>query len=127
MKQYMKQYKRLTNQEWSEDIDLTQEFGYSHIYKRLHELENAIEGDTLAFLPCKVGDTVWFVNKYRIRKPIEAYVVDAMTIRQSGKISIAAHQAEAPYAVGLILDEYFGRNVFTTKEAAEKALEELGK
>lgn len=29
----MREYKRLTNQKWSKDIDLTQELGYSHIYK----------------------------------------------------------------------------------------------
>ena len=43
----MKEYKRLTNQKWSEDIDLTQELGYSYIYKRLHELEDKIENGTL--------------------------------------------------------------------------------
>ena len=43
----MKQYKRLTNQKWSEDIDLTQELGYSYIYKRLYELEDKIENGTL--------------------------------------------------------------------------------
>ena len=43
----MKEYKRLTNQKWSEDIDLTQELGYSYIYKRLYELETEIENGTL--------------------------------------------------------------------------------
>lgn len=37
------EYKRLTGQEWSDDIDLTQELGYSYIYKRLYEIENKIE------------------------------------------------------------------------------------
>ena len=41
------EYKRLTNQKWSEDIDLTQELGYSYIYKRLYELEDKIEAGTL--------------------------------------------------------------------------------
>ena len=36
-------YKRLTGQKWSNKIDLKQEYGYSHIYKRLYELENNIE------------------------------------------------------------------------------------
>ena len=43
----MIEYKRLTNQKWSEDIDLTQELGYSYIYKRLYELETKIENGTL--------------------------------------------------------------------------------
>lgn len=53
----MSRYKRLTNQKWSEDIDLTQELGYSYIYKRLYELEDKVENGTLVELPCKVGDT----------------------------------------------------------------------
>ena len=50
------EYKRLTNQKWSKDIDLTQELGYSYIYKRLAELEDKIEAGTLIEIPCKVGD-----------------------------------------------------------------------
>lgn len=41
------EYKRLTNQKWSKDIDLTQELGYSYIYKRLAELEDKIENGIL--------------------------------------------------------------------------------
>lgn len=36
-------YKRLTGQKWSDKIDLKQEYGYSHIYKRLYELEEEIK------------------------------------------------------------------------------------
>ena len=50
------EYKRLTNQKWSKDIDLTQELGYSYIYKRLAELEDKIEAGTLIEIHCKVGD-----------------------------------------------------------------------
>lgn len=50
----MKQYKRLTNQKWSEDIDLTQELGYSYIYKRLYELEDKIQNGTLVELPLEI-------------------------------------------------------------------------
>ena len=92
---------------------------------RLCYLEDCIENGTLVFLPCKVGDTVWFVNKCRVEKPIEAYIVDTIKILQSGIISIEVHQAEPPYGAGLIRNDYFGRNVFTTKEAAEKELEEI--
>lgn len=94
------------------------------IAERLYALEEMIENGALVFLPCKVGDTVWFVNEYRLEKPIEAYIVDTIILR-SGIISIEVHQAEVPYGAGLIRNDYFGRNVFTTKEAAEKALEEL--
>ena len=44
------QYKRLTHQKYDENIDLTQEYGYSYIYKRLYELEDKIEAGTLVEL-----------------------------------------------------------------------------
>lgn len=55
----MSEYKRLTKQKWSNEIDLTQELGYSYIYERLYELENLLENRRLLGLPCKVGDTVY--------------------------------------------------------------------
>ena len=41
------QYKRLTHQKYDENIDLTKEYGYSYIYKRLYELEDKIEAGIL--------------------------------------------------------------------------------
>mgnify|MGYP004474763359 CR=1 FL=1 len=46
----MTNYDRLTNQEWSENIDLKKELGYSHIYKRLYELEDKIENGQLVLI-----------------------------------------------------------------------------
>ena len=43
-------YKRLTHQKYDENIDLTQEYGYSYIYKRLYELEDKIEAGILVEL-----------------------------------------------------------------------------
>ena len=53
------EYKRLTNQKWSKDIDLTQELGYSYIYKRLNELEDKIEAGTLVTVPYAIGQEVY--------------------------------------------------------------------
>lgn len=60
----MSEYKRLTNQKWSKDIDLTQELGYSHIYKRLYELEDKVENGTLIELPRIIhpNKQEWFVQ-----------------------------------------------------------------
>ena len=44
------QYKRLTHQKYDENIDLTHEYGYYYIYKRLYELEDKIEAGTLVEL-----------------------------------------------------------------------------
>ena len=43
-------YERLTHQKYDENIDLTQEYGYSYIYKRLYELEDKIEAGALVEL-----------------------------------------------------------------------------
>lgn len=76
----MKQYKRLTNQKWSEDIDLTQELGYSYIYKRLYELEDKIENKMLMEMPCKIGDTIYYANFFTSPPRIEEYVVTGIKI-----------------------------------------------
>ena len=52
----MSEYKRLTGQKWTDDIDLTKEYGYSYIYKRLYELEDKIENGTLVEFPFCVFD-----------------------------------------------------------------------
>lgn len=44
-------YERLTHQKYDENIDLTKEYGYSYIYKRLYELEDKIEAGTLIEIP----------------------------------------------------------------------------
>ena len=59
----MRDYKRLTGQKWSKDIDLSQELGYSYIYKRLYELEDKIENGTLAELSFKTGTKVYIAGK----------------------------------------------------------------
>ena len=93
---------------------------------RLCYLEDCIENGTLVFLPCKIGDKVWFVNKYRTMKQIESYTVDAIQIK-SDKIMLEVHITECPDKYGIIPGYTFGQDVFRTKEAAEKALEEMKK
>lgn len=82
----MKQYKRLTNQKWSEDIDLTQELGYSYIYKRLHELEDKIENGTLVPVSYSIGQELYCV--YNKSCKVERVKVSLITIRHDGSIDI---------------------------------------
>lgn len=82
------------------------------VYNRLRELENAIENGTLVFLPCKVGDEFWYINKLW---------------------KIAGRQEVAKFEVGdyeiCIVDtfeqRYSVKDFYFTKKAAEKALKEL--
>lgn len=105
-----KDYKRLTN-----------DLGFScqlpiRVYDRLYELENAIENGTLVFLPCKVGDKFWWIlNKYSGDEIVEEKVK---------QIRICDY--------GFYIIDYDGSGwylgeIYFTKEAAEKALEELKK
>ena len=108
----MKQYKRLTNQKWSEDIDLTQELGYSYIYKRLYDLEDEIEAGTLIEIPCKVGDnavaiidTLCYPNAiYNVKLKDLAYIVED----ENGDVTF----------------QHITR-IFGTEAEAEKRLEEI--
>ena len=93
---------------------------------RLCYLEDCIKNGKLMFLPCKVGDKVWFVNKYRLMKQIESYTVDAIRIK-SDKIMLEIHITECPDSCGPIPASTFGQDVVRTKEDAEKALEEMKK
>ena len=106
------EYKRLTNQKWSKDIDLTQELGYSYIYKRLAELEDKIEAGTLIEIPCKVGDnavaiidTFCYPNAiYNVKLKDLAYIVED----ENGDVTF----------------QHITR-IFGTKAEAEKRLEEI--
>ena len=115
-----KDYKRLTPR----NAVVTGRFSGKTLLNRLTELENAIENETLVFLPCKVGDTVYFVNYRFGGKPIEPYIVDRITIT-SKQVIFDTHQVEPPYNLGLIYSDSWGKNVFFTKEAAEAQLKEL--
>lgn len=106
------EYKRLTNQKWSKDIDLTQELGYSYIYKRLAELEDKIDAGTLIEIPCKVGDnavaiidTLAYPNAiYNVKLKDLAYIVED----ENGDVTF----------------QHITR-IFGTKAEAEKKLEEI--
>ena len=106
------EYKRLTNQKWSKDIDLTQELGYSYIYKRLAELEDKIEAGTLIEIPCKVGDnavaiidTLCYPNAIcNVKLKDLAYIVED----ENGDVTF----------------QHITR-IFGTEDEAEKRLEEI--
>lgn len=124
-------YKRITGQEWSENIDLTQELGYSYIYKRLYELENKIEQGTLIELPCKVGDTVYWVwEEYTNRKQklsIEEWEVEKICIEKNewSVKGLGEALVEGVRQFFWCHSSKFGIWWFLTREEAEKRLKEL--
>ena len=95
---------------------------------RLKLYEDKLENGTLIELPCKVGDTVYYLGGHYERHKTKVYVnevikgiVDQITIGQKGVPQIDVCNNENAWTT---VDD-FGKTVFLTKEEAEKALEGL--
>ena len=103
-----KEYKPLTTGAYANSKMLSQ-------YRdRLCYLEDCIENGTLVFLPCKVGDKFWWI--FNSEYEIVEEKVKHIRICHDGFYIIDYDGA----------GWYFGE-IYFTKEAAEKALEELEK
>lgn len=122
-----KEYKRLTtyNVDFdhpamtaTRDEDTTETIA-RHI-ERLYELENAIENGTLAFLPCKPGDTVYEVFKYHRPPFIQQTTIEKIIITSKGlRLKL---ERNSTYETSITA---WGKTLFPNKEDAEKALEEV--
>ena len=121
----MSEYERLTNQKWSKDIDLTQELGYSYIYKRLYELENRIKAGTLVTVPYAIGQEVYWVDK-KGYFDVEKVRVSLITIKHDGSVDIRLNHYNddgsyhSCFKYDIKCDE-----LFDNESEAEKRLEEL--
>lgn len=121
----MSEYKRLTNQKWSKDIDLTQELGYSYIYKRLYDLEDKIENGTLVTVPYAIGQEVYWVDK-KGYFDVEKVKVSLITIRHDGSVDIRLnhYNDDGSYRSCFKYDtKYY--ELFDNEAEAEKRLEEI--
>ena len=119
------EYKRLTNQKWSKDIDLTQELGYSYIYKRLYELENRIKAGTLVTVPYAIGQEVYWVDK-KGYFDVEKVKVSLITIRHDGSVDIRLnhYNDDGSYRSCFKYDpKYY--ELFDNEAEAEKRLREI--
>lgn len=116
-----------TERTWEEAKNyLSNEIGYSHIWKRLNEIENIfgkeydidrlrdlVEADRdgrCILTPCKIGDVVWFITDmygrmFNQAKIEEIYIGD-------GTIAFGTEY-------GIVLQEH---EVFYTRESAEEYL-----
>lgn len=98
---------------------------------RLKLFEDKLENGTLIELPCKVGDTVYYLGGHYERHKTKVYVnevikgiVDHITIGQKGVPQIDICDDENEWTTFDCVDD-FGKIVFLTKEEAEKKLEGL--
>ena len=121
----MSEYERLTNQKWSKDIDLTQELGYSYIYKRLYELENRIKAGTLVTVPYAIGQEVYWVDK-KGYFDVEKVKVSLITIKHDGSVDIRLnhYNDDGSYCSCFKYDpKYY--ELFDNEVDAKKRLEEI--
>ena len=125
----MSDYKRLTKQAgWHKDIDLKDELGYSYIYQRLAELENKIEQGTLIELPCKVGDTVYWVweelTNGKQKLSIHEWQVDTIQLKKDewAVRGVGKERQDGSREFFWCHSSRFGIWWFLTREEAEKKL-----
>lgn len=92
-----------------------------HAENRLAELEDKLENGTLIELPCKVGDTVWFIPLYGGNPycGIRQDKIQVVGISSRGfHLKLREHHDHNK-------TYYLGKTVFLTKAEAEKKLKEL--
>lgn len=91
--------------------------------ERLRELAAADKDGRVAVLPCKVGDTVYFVNAKQILEfAVVGYAVDETGISwvHSEHVDKTGNTNERTFS-----PDRFGKNTFLSREEAEKVLQEM--
>lgn len=92
--------------------------------ERIRELLKADKAGRVVVLPCKVGETVYFVNAKQILEfAVVGYAVDETGISwvDSEHVDKTGHTNERTFSPDRI-----GKTTFLTREEAEKALQEMG-
>lgn len=112
----MKDYKRLTVKNVGRYTQIKDEYSTFDCLKRLAELEDKIENGTLVELPCKVGDTVYWVTGL----DIIAYEVKGFLYDCDG-MGLRLKLRDIEPSVSFCL----GNRLFFTEAEALKKLEEL--
>lgn len=93
-------------------------------FDRLGEIEDKLENGTLIELPCKVGDTVWYIAFGQIYKgKVHAITFGGRNNVKGGQIHIYDYDKDN---ASLKLSE-FNKSIFFTKEEAEQRLREVEK
>lgn len=121
---------RLTEDNFSLGFDDSNKLpSYESIYERLRYYEKMEEQGKMMILPCKPGDTVYFLENVNYTKKIG--VNEVVTARVIGICSSSNEEGEKIWCMRLFTlhGEYlipfdkFGKIVFSTEPEAEKALE----
>ena len=106
--------------EWNAMMHMLDKIGD---YPRLREMAVADQEGRVVVLPCKVGDTVYFVNAKQILEfAVVGYAVDETGISwvHSEHVDKIGNTNERTFS-----PDRFGKNTFFTREEAEKALAKM--
>lgn len=132
--------KRLTSKRnWEEaKSDLKHEMGYSHIWKRLAEIENILGEDynldrlkelaeadgegRCVVLPCKIGDKIYDIQMGKIT---EKTIISIPFLLSKSVNHLCLHAINIRNAITTIDTENLGKTVFLAREEAEAALEKM--
>ncbi len=96
------------------------------VFEKLCDLEDKIENGTLIELPCKIGDTVYFVNKYRPMPRIEKFSVSYFEVTAYERpIVIVCANNDCAREHARYSFQFPDKNVFFTESEAEARLQKL--
>ena len=89
---------------------------------KLADYEDAEEQGLLLRLPCKVGDTVWYIDEDD-DYPLE-FIITKIDVEENDYLRYHAREKDNCGKIGFIKDD-IGKTLFLTKEEAEQALAEM--
>ena len=90
---------------------------------KLADYEDVEEQGLLLRLPCKVGDTVWYIDKDDDDYPLE-FIITKIDVEENDYLRYYAREKDNCGKIGFIKDD-IGKTLFLTKEEAEQALAEM--
>lgn len=89
---------------------------------KLADYEDVEEQGLLLRLPCKVGDTVWYIDEDD-DYPLE-FIITKIDVEENDYLRYHAREKDNCGKIGFIKDD-IGKTLFLTKEEAEQALAEM--
>lgn len=93
----------------------------SEFAKKLAQYEDLEEQGLLVRLPCKVGDTVYYISPIVTPKKIEEYTVTGLYFH-NGEYQIRAFDSKG--ATFYLYFNFIGKTVFLTREEAFRKMEQ---
>ena len=112
------------------EVSNCNQFGRNGAYYKLQHYEDLEEQGRLIELPCKIGDTVYYINTHNrlslFKNTVyEAKVARFVTTRYGTSIVI---QIRNEYGcTELYSEDNYNKTIFLTREEAEAALKEVDK